>query len=50
MADSTYEPKPVTLEGFLADRERMWNGFTSGTVFAVIAVIVVLLFVAFLTL
>ncbi len=35
MADSTYEPKPVTLEGFLADRERMWNGFTSGTVFAV---------------
>ncbi len=50
MADSTYEPKPVTLEGFLADRERMWNGFTKATVFGVLAVLAVLLFLAFITL
>ncbi len=50
MADPTYEPQPVTLDGFLADRQRMWSGFTTGTVFGVIAVIVILLFLAFLTL
>ncbi len=50
MADSTYEPQPVTLDGFLADRQRMWSGFTKATVIAIVVVIAVLLFVAFLTL
>ncbi len=50
MANSTYEPQPVTLDGFIADRQRMWSGFTKATVAGVVAVIAVLLFVAFLTL
>lgn len=50
MADSTYEPQPVTLDGFVADRQRMWSGFTKATFIGVVVVVLVLLFVAFLTL
>ncbi len=49
MADSTYEPKPVTLDGFVADRQRMWSGFTKATVIGIIVVIAVLVFVGFVS-
>ncbi len=37
---------PTTAEGFLADRQRFWTGFTRFTVRAVIAIVVLLVMMA----
>jgi len=50
MADPIYEPQPITQEAFLADRMRMWGGFTSGTKVGVVVVVVLLILLAFFTL
>ena len=38
---------PDTIEGLIADRERMWSGFTSATTGAVIVLIILLIGMAF---
>jgi hypothetical protein len=45
MADSpnTTQNPPLTVEAFHADRMAFWGSFTSGTTYAVIALIVLLL-------
>jgi hypothetical protein len=49
MADTTHShaslveaPAPLTEDAFLADRQRFWAGFTSFTLFSVIALVVLL--------
>jgi hypothetical protein len=45
--DDTNFTGPDTIEGLIADRERMWAGFTSATTGAVIVLIVLLIGMAF---
>ena len=40
-------PTPVTEEAFLADRTRFWDGFTSATTWSCIALIVLLVLMAY---
>ncbi len=50
MSNSPSSPAPVTEDAFMADRSRMWSGFT-GTVFkAAIGVAIALIILAFITL
>jgi hypothetical protein len=47
----TTEPAgPTTVEGFLADRQHFWTRFTHFIVAGVIAVIAILVFLAWITL
>jgi hypothetical protein len=41
---------PTTVEAFVADRQHFWGSFTNFIVAGVVAVIVILLFLAWLTL
>ncbi len=50
MAEPSYEPQPVTEDAFLADRLRIWSGFTNGTKVGVVVVVVLLILLAFITL
>jgi hypothetical protein len=49
-SSSSPAPAPVTEAAFMADRERMWNGFTGAVLKAAIAVAVALILLAFFTL
>jgi len=47
MADYPPSPNaPVTEEAFLADRMRVWGGFTSATLYGAIFVVVLLILMA----
>jgi hypothetical protein len=47
----TPEPAgPTTVEAFVADRQHFWGSFTQFIVAGVVAVIVILLFLAWITL
>jgi hypothetical protein len=39
-------PTPITVDAFIEDRQNMWAGFTSATVWAGGAVVVVLVLMA----
>ncbi len=43
-------PAPVTEAAFMADRQRMWNGFTGAVFKAAVAVAVALILLAYFTL
>ncbi len=45
MANNT--PAPVTNEAFLADRTRFWEGFTSATTWSCVALVVLLVLMAY---
>ncbi|MBV9782382.1 MAG: hypothetical protein JO264_01045 [Acidisphaera sp.] len=47
---ATQVAAPVTEEAFLADRQRFWGSFTRFTLYAVIAVIIVVVGLAIITL
>jgi hypothetical protein len=45
MADTT-SAVPVTEESLIAERQRFWNGFTSATFGAVVAIAILLILMA----
>jgi hypothetical protein len=42
--------QPITEESFFADRQRIWAGFTRGTVIGVVVVAALLVLLAWITL